>query len=165
MLSTTRQKPSRSVLVGALNAVQSSSYSSPILPAHSKIAACAHSTARTKEERKLEKLAYRATKKTIDQIARAPRAGSTKKLSRGLKEKNEIRDAILGAIAARPSFRSENSTVFSTTEARPEDLEAPGDGEGFDLIPELHVEPGSFVELRRCVNIHCMQQADANCKI
>ncbi|KAG9095016.1 hypothetical protein FRC06_010229, partial [Ceratobasidium sp. 370] len=97
-----------------------------------------------------EEILGRVAKKTLDRIFRGPRDGFIKKPSRGLDDKKEVRDAILGRIAARPTFQSQTNTVFSTTETRPEDLEAPGDDEGgVELRPEMRIELGSFVELRR----------------
>ncbi|KAG9122613.1 hypothetical protein FRC07_000941 [Ceratobasidium sp. 392] len=98
------------------------------------------------ETEKLE----RAARKAIRRVTRGERDGLSKKPSRGLNDRAEVRNAILGRIAARPAFQTQTSTVFSATEARPEDLEAPGTDEGgVDLQPDIRIEVGSFVELRR----------------
>lgn len=152
MLSATRQKASRStLLLRSLNVIQSSSYSTPNFPIQDPSFSREEAqTSRNKKNKKLESLVYQSTKKTIDHIARGQRPGSKKKLSRGLKELQETRNAVLGAVSARPAFQSEDTVAFSVTEIRPEDIEAASEEDGsLEFIPDLRVEPGSFVELRR----------------
>lgn len=154
MLSATRQKTSHSaLLLRSLNAVKSSSYSTPNFPVQEpSLSRDEARISRNKKNRKLESLVYQSTKKTIDHIARGERPGSKKKLSRGLKELQETRNAVLGAVSARPAFQSADTVAFSVTEIRPEDIEAASEEDGsLDFIPDLRVEPGSFVELRRYV--------------
>lgn len=157
MLSATRQKTSHSVLLRSLSITQSSSYSTPSFPTPSSSFSLdktrAHSRPHEKKGKKLESLVYQSTKKTLDHIALGQRPGSKKKLSRGLKELEETRNAVLGAVSARPAYQSEDTIAFSVMEVRPEDVEAASEEEGsLDFIPDLRVEPGSFVELRRYVS-------------
>ncbi|KAJ1307481.1 hypothetical protein OPQ81_001580 [Rhizoctonia solani] len=98
-------------------------------------------------QKKQEKLAYKAARQTVKRMARAEKGQVPKKKSRGLDELGETRKAITGAVAAGVDFHSEKSVAFNVHEIRQEDLDR--DGDIIELAPELRVEPGSFVEIRR----------------
>ncbi|QRV90109.1 hypothetical protein RhiJN_18127 [Ceratobasidium sp. AG-Ba] len=131
MLSATRQKSSR-LLLNSSN-LKTAQPSQHLLP---KLSICLQDSSRTyvndRAKRRLsdQEAAEKAAKKIIKQMAQGSRGGLTKKPSRGFKEQKEIRDAVLGYTPAHQDFQSQAKTVFSTTESRPEDLEAPGPDEG-----------------------------------
>ncbi|KAG8738966.1 hypothetical protein FRC10_006298 [Ceratobasidium sp. 414] len=139
MLSTTRQNSAR-LAIGLPNLAQSHRCFPAKFSLRLQDVARTYSIARKKGGKSEEGILEQAAKKTIKRISQGPRNGFTKKPSRGLSDKREARDAALGRIAARPTFQSQVNTVFSTTEARPEDLEAPGDDEGgVELRPETRI--------------------------
>ncbi|KAG8726910.1 hypothetical protein FRC12_022987, partial [Ceratobasidium sp. 428] len=149
MLSTARQSSTRFAFTRPHISAQLSRYSTSKSPRSLYDSPQTRSTAHVKKGGSEEEILDRAARKAIKKVSQGSRHGAIKKPSRGLNDRKEVRDAILGKIAARPAFQTQKSTVFST-EARPEDLEAPGNDEGgVDLQPEVRIEPGSFVELRR----------------
>ncbi|CAE6508797.1 unnamed protein product [Rhizoctonia solani] len=141
MLSTCRPKPRQ--LIGALASARTLTHtpsSLPPLDQNDGPSRFMHPNRRKQEE----KLAYKATRQTIKKMARAEKAQIPYKKSRGLGELNETRKAVIGAVSI--GFHSEKSVTFNAHEIRQADLDRDGD---IELAPELRIEPGSFVELRR----------------
>ncbi|CAE6410835.1 unnamed protein product [Rhizoctonia solani] len=102
---------------------------------------------RPNRRKKEEKIAHKAVRQTIKKLRRAEKGEMEKKRSRGLDELEETRRAVIGAVAVGVDFHSERSVAFNVHEVRQEDLDR--DGDDFELAPELRIEPGSFVEVRR----------------
>lgn len=148
LLSASRHKARQSALFGGLNIARSIAHAAPPFPVSSFDEALSQPT-RSKKKRKQEKLALKAAKDTVKHMDRGEKGFAAKKASRGLKELQETRNAVIGATAASPDFQSETGVVFGLHEARTEDLDLQGDGEAVELAPDLRVDPGSFVEIRR----------------
>ncbi|CAE6450655.1 unnamed protein product [Rhizoctonia solani] len=144
MLSACRPKPRQ--LFGVLGSVRTLTHSTPSFPSLGQDEdpdRFMHPNRRKKQE----KLAYKAARQTVKKMARAEKGDVPKKKSRGLDELSETRKAVTGAVAAGVDFHSEKSVAFNVHELRQEDLDR--DGDIIELAPELRVEPGSFVEIRR----------------
>ncbi|CAE6515828.1 unnamed protein product [Rhizoctonia solani] len=144
MLSVCRPKPKQ--LLIALGSVRTLTHSTPSFPSLGQEdgpSRFMHPNRRKKQE----KLVYKAAKQTVKKIARAEKGELPKKKSRGLDELGETRKAVTGAVAAGVDFHSEKSVAFNVHEIRQEVLDR--DGDNIELAPELRVEPGSFVEIRR----------------
>ncbi|KAG8762562.1 hypothetical protein FRC11_008805 [Ceratobasidium sp. 423] len=133
-------------LLNALGSVRTLTHSTPSFPSLSQDEGPSrfmHPNRRKKQE----KLVYKATRQAVKKMAHAERGKVAKKKSRGLDELEETRKAVTGAIAVGIDFHSEKSVAFNVHEVRQEDLDR--DGDIIELTPELRVEPGSFVEIRR----------------
>ncbi|KAF8717810.1 RNB protein, partial [Rhizoctonia solani] len=144
MLSVCRSKPRQ--LIGLLSPVRNLTHTTRSFPSSDQDDGpdrFMHPNRRRKEG----KAAYKAARQTIKKMARAERGEVPKRKSRGLDELEETRRSVIGAIPVGTNFQSERSVAFNVYELRSEDLNK--DGDDFELAPELRVEPGSFVEIRR----------------
>ncbi|CAE6523266.1 unnamed protein product [Rhizoctonia solani] len=144
MLLVCRPKPRQ--LISALGSARTLTHTTPSFPSFDKDDG-PNNFMHPNRRKKQEKQAYKAARQTVNKMAHAENGEVARKKSRGLNELSETRKAVIGAVPAGVDFHSQRRVAFNVHEIRQEDLDR--DGDGIQLAPELRVEPGSFVEIRR----------------